>query len=173
MRKVILYTAVSLDGFIAGPDNEIDWLFSDEDYGYQAFYETIDCLLWGHTTWKLVQGLKGFEIDTSRMNYIFTRNDLKSDYPKVQYVSKGIPEFVKDLKMKEGRDIWLVGGGYANSILLQAGLVDDMVLSYHPVVLGNGKPLFQPVPVQQDFKTRRVEKFASGLIQIWLRKESE
>jgi dihydrofolate reductase len=171
MRKIVLYTAVSIDGYIAGPQDEIDWLFSDEDYGYQAFYETIDCLLWGHTSWKLAQGMAGFEVDTFRMNYIFTRAERKSEHPKVQYISSNIPEFIKELKMKEGKDIWLVGGGQVNSILLKAGLIDEMVLSYHPVVLGSGKPLFQPVHFQQDFRTRKVQQFASGLVQLWLRKE--
>jgi dihydrofolate reductase len=171
MKKIILFTACTLDGFIAGENDEIDWLFTDGDYGYKEFLDSVDTTLWGNRTWELAEKMEGFEPYTDKANYVFTRQK-KSPIPgKVLFHNGNIPELVHELKNGEGKDIWLVGGGEINTILLNASLIDEMVLSYHPVVLGKGKPLFPNAERLSAFKTMRVQKFESGLVQLILRRK--
>jgi len=147
MRKVIIYVASSLNGFIAKPDGDVDWLHNipnpDKlDYGYADFYESIDTTLMGNKTY---QKVLSFGIDfpyTGKANYVFTRNnELKKD-ENVQFISSGITDFVKRLKNENGKDIWLIGGGEINSLLLNAGLVDELRLFLMPYIFGKGVTLF-------------------------------
>lgn len=170
MTKLILYTALTMDGFISGMNDELDWLFHDQDYGYQEFYSKIGCLLWGHTSWRIAGMIPGFQVDETKMNYVFSRSEHESGIQAVRYIKDDIAGFTKTLKSQEQKDIWLVGGGEINGILLEHGLIDELVLSYHPVFLGSGKPLFKTKGNIFPFKNRHTQAFPSGLIQVRLEK---
>ena len=166
VRKVRLYIAASLDGFIAGPGGEIDWLDAggDADYGYAAFYASIDTTLMGNETYKQVLTFGAFPYPT-KTNYVFTRGAPPPDTAHVRFVSGDIAGFVRDLKEAPGADIWLVGGGQLNTIMLEAGLIDEIILTSFPLVLGWGIPLFAPSDVRSPFKTVGCQAFDTGLIQ--------
>lgn len=168
MRKVILFIATSLDGFIARKDGSIDWLFSDQDYGYSSFIKSIDTTLTGHSTYKQVLTFGEFPYKGTT-NYIFSRTSQPPDGNPVTFISSDIAQFVRDLKQQKGKHIWLVGGGQINTVMLNAGLIDEMVVSIHPVILGEGLPVFAGQPNETKFRLARQKSFESGLIQTTYR----
>ncbi|MDP4173519.1 MAG: dihydrofolate reductase family protein [Bacteroidota bacterium] len=167
MRKVVLFIADSLDGFIARKNDQIDWLFTDGDYGYKAFYESIDTVLMGRKTFQKIIEMGGEYHYSDKINYIFTHNEdiaLKDDYMHV--VSKNISHFINEIKRSPGMNIWLVGGGEVVKYFLNENLLDEIILSIHPKILGDGIPLF-PSPLREtDLILKDVLKFESGLVQL-------
>ena len=166
MRKLKLFIATTLDGYIAGPNGEIDWLEagSDLDYGYKDFYTSIDRTLMGNSTYKLTLTVPKFPYP-DKTNYVFTRGTPPPDTSNVRFVSGDIAAFVRSLKQEPGKDIWLVGGGQVNTVMLNEGLVDEMILTIFPLVLGEGIPLFAPGATRSLFKTVGCETYETGLIQ--------
>ena len=145
MRKVIIFTAVSLDGFIAKEDDDIQWLYdlpneSDNHAIFMEFYHSIDTTLIGRITMdKMVEGgdIKPF---SDKVNYAFSKKKRESS-PGVTYVDEDIVSFVQKLKKQPGKNIWVVGGGQINKALLENKLVDEIHLQIFPIFLGKGKPL--------------------------------
>ncbi len=162
MRRVKLFVATSLDGFIAGPNGEIHWLFKDQDYGLSAFFRTIDTVLIGRKTYdymlrhvhKAYPGLR---------NVVFSHTDRQSEHPEVEWVSRDPAQFVAELRRAPGRDIWLCGGGELFAALLEAGQVDDLLVAVHPIVLGAGIPLFPRRTRPIELRLERSEAFGTGL----------
>ncbi len=176
MRKLTLYTASTLDGYIAGPNGEIDWLDIPNapegvDYGYSAFFETIDTTLQGTTTYELAAG---FDDDPypGKRNYVFTRKSPPPDDTEHwEFVTGDIVEFVREMKERPGQGVWLVGGGQINTIMLNAGLIDEIIVTYFPLVLGEGIPLFAPGANKTGFRTVSSESYETGLVQWTLARE--
>ncbi len=165
MRKIVLFIATSLDGFIAGKNGDTSWLYSDGDYGYKAFYETIDTTLMGFNTYHYIRQFPFPYPD--KKNYVFTQKERLSDDNPVEFVRGDVAQFTQKLKQTEGKNIWLLGGGKINSILLTAGLIDQMVLSIHPIVLGEGLKLFQDHSMMnKHFRLVNHEIFDKGLVQL-------
>jgi len=165
MRKVKLFIASSLDGFIAGPGEDISWLFSYSDYGYKDFYNSIDTTLSGYNTYRLALSFGSFPYP-DKTNYVFSRLHQHSEESPVIIVATNPARFVRDLKEKSGKDIWLVGGGQLNTLLLNEDLIDEMVISIHPIILGKGIPLFGGNSKQSTLNMIRSESFESGLLQV-------
>ena len=166
MRKIKLYIASSLDSYIAGEGGNIDWLFSDEDYGYAKFYDSIDTILVGRKTYD--QSLKFDEYPyKGKKVYVFTRRiEEKKNTRYVEYINVDIPNFVRHLLKLVGKDIWLLGGGEIVSIFLNADLVDEIILSIHPVILGRGIPLFSNIKKRVNLQLLESKPFGSGLVQL-------
>ena len=165
MRKLKLYIASSLDGYIAGPKAEIDWLNAAgaADYGYHEFYASIDTTLMGNITYKQILGFGEFPYP-DKANYVFTRGTT-TDTENVQLISGDIAAFVRSLKNRPGKDIWLVGGGQINTVLLNEQLIDEIILTVFPLVLGDGIPLFAPNAKRTQFETVGCQTYETGLIQ--------
>ena len=168
MREIILYSAVSLDQFIARRDGGIDWLFSDQDYGYFDFLEGIDVVLMGNKTYQQVLTFEENFPYAHLENYVFTRNNTLKEDDHVTFVSSEIDGLVQQLKSQNGKNIWLVGGGEINSLFLKNGWIDRLILSVHPIWLGDGLPLFPGYREQQNFHLAHSKTFESGLIQLEL-----
>lgn len=171
MRKVTLYIAASLDGYIARPDGSIDWLENDayklegEDYGYNQFKETIDTTLMGNNTYKVVMGFDMPFPYPDKTNYVFTRTaHPTSEF--VQFVQDDPVAFVKELKKQEGKSIWLIGGGQLNMQLLNACLVDEMIITFVPLILGRGIPLFAGGVSERMLKVQEVTNYKNGFVQV-------
>lgn len=144
MRIISLYIATSLDGFIARSDGRVDWLDAipnpDQlDYGYDTFLASVDTTLMGNNTYQTVLGFGGNFPYADKINYVFSRTKHPAA-PYVQYVTEDPATFVQRLKQADGSGIWLIGGGQLNTILLNAGLIDELIISIAPVVLGAGIP---------------------------------
>ncbi len=169
MRDIILFIASSLDGFIARPDGSVDWLFMDNDYGYNEFYRSIDVVLMGRKTYEQTLEFGEYPYQDKK-SYIFTRSSDMQGVDGVEFISDDLESFVRNLKNKTGRDIWLVGGAEITSLFLRHGLIDRFVISVHPLILGDGIPLFPQgiETVQLDFV--RANSFDSGLVQLTYRR---
>lgn len=165
MKKLHLFIATSLDNYIARKDGGIDWLFTDQDYGYQSFYETVDTVVMGRITYE--QTLEFGEYPyKEKMSYVFSRSKNTSSSENVQFIDLDIIEFTTKLKRRGGKDVWLVGGSQIISVLHQAGLIDDYILFIHPVILGKGIPLFRNNVKFSRFSLKEVEKFDNGLVKL-------
>jgi dihydrofolate reductase len=164
MRKLILYSAVSLDGYIAGPNHEIDWLFSGGDYGYKAFYESIDTTLSGYNTYSLALSFGNFPYP-DKTNYVFSRQHQHRENTPVNFIQEDPAGFTIHLKEQPGKDIWLVGGGQINTVMMNAGLIDTLIISVHPIILGKGIPLFAGSPERSSLKLTHTITFPDGLLQ--------
>lgn len=171
MRNLVLYIATSLDNYIARPNGDTSWLHhsdfevAGEDYGYKKFYDSIDTTLMGHNTYKVIQD---FDIPfpyTEKTNYVFSRHPQK-DSSDVQFVSNEVIRFIQELKKQEGKDIWLIGGSQINSIFYEHGLIDKMILTIMPIVLGKGIPLFNGVVHESKFNLENLEQFKTGVVQL-------
>ncbi|MGX7013593.1 dihydrofolate reductase family protein [Vagococcus silagei] len=148
-RKIILYIAMSLDGYIATKDGSIDWLESDEpileeDNSYETFYETVDTVIMGSTTYdqvvnELSPDIYPYENATS---YVLTSKK-RTDKENIHFVNQDIVDLVDDLKEKSGKNIWIVGGSSIVAPLVAANLIDEYQLAIVPVILGEGIPLFK------------------------------
>lgn len=166
MRKIVLFVATSIDGYIAGKDGNVDWLFTEGDFGYQAFYDSIDTTLMGFNTFDFISQFEEFPYEDKK-NYVFTRRKRDTKDKPVEFVYGDVVSFIQKLKEEDGKNIWLVGGGQINSILLNANLIDQMIISIHPTALGDGIKLFKDErPNNFNFKLVKHEVFERGLVQL-------
>jgi dihydrofolate reductase len=166
MREIVLFIASSLDGYIARENGDISWLFSDEDYGYKKFYDSIDTVIMGRKTFEKALQLEEHPFKEKKC-FIFTRNShitLHSSEENIEFIDN-VFEFVKDLVNSDGKNIWLVGGVDIISILINAKMVDEIILSIHPIILGNGIPLFKDIKREVNLKLVNSTSYKSGLLQ--------
>lgn len=164
MRKVVLNVAVSLDGYITGPNGEYDWCLTDDDYGMTDFLNSVDATLMGGKTYREI--IKFGPPYPECKNYVFTRTEKSAPYENIVLVSEDIPEFVKSLKHKNGKNIWLFGGSEIIQPLIEENLVDEMMLAIHPLLLGGGLPLFKNLPERKPFQLSDSITYPSGLVQL-------
>jgi dihydrofolate reductase len=148
MRKVTYGGACSLDGYLTGPDGAMDWLHFSPDVQriMGDYWKGIDTILMGRKTWEFAAatGGGGGGDSTGITTYLFSRT-LRDRPPKgVELVSDDAGGFVRALKAKPGKHICLMGGGELAHSLFEAGVVDEVGLNIHPVLLGGGVPVFLP-----------------------------
>ena len=168
MRKVKLFIASSLDCYIAREDGGIDWLFTDADYGYTKFYDSIDTIIVGRKSYDQSLTLDEYPYKGKKV-YVFTRKKVRKNNNEqgVEYIDTKIQDFVTSLTQSIGKDIWLIGGGEIVSVLLNAGLVDEIILSIHPIILGTGIPLLRDIQKEVNLKLENSLSFDSGLTQLY------
>ncbi|MED1801187.1 dihydrofolate reductase family protein [Brevibacillus porteri] len=175
-RRIILDLAVTLDGFIEGKNGEVDWCIMDAEMGFVHFLHQIDTILYGrksydlwgqfspemeHTDtekeiWGLVQ---------SKEKYVFSKTQKGTDH-KAIFINDHILEVVNQLKNKPGKDIWLYGGASLITTFIHLELVDEFRLSVHPVILGEGKPLFMDIKQRVNLSLVNTKTFSSGVVQL-------
>ena len=166
MRSIILGLAVSLDGFIEGPNGEYDWCFTDQDYGLHKFFTRVDALFIGRKSYELMQNnadaVPGMPAMTE---YVFS-NTLETVKPGAILIQGDIVPQVKQIKQADGKDIWLFGGASLTTSLVNAGLVDQLWLSVHPIALGSGKPLFEQLSKRINLQLRETKTYDTGLVSL-------
>jgi dihydrofolate reductase len=174
-RKIIVYIATSADGFIARRDGSADWLERPRpkgDYGMGAFYKSIDTILWGRKTCDMAldfqkKGVAGTAFDTRVKNYVFTRGPLASPAPAgVELVNEPIKAFATRLREKKGRDVWMMGGAGIIGSFLDAGEIDEFVISVIPTFIGEGIPLIAPGRRTVPLKLISCTKFMDGVVKL-------
>lgn len=170
MRNVILNLAVSLDGFIEGPAGEIDWCLTDQDYGMSDFMKKVDTIFMGRKSYELMNSLSANNPFAHLKTFVFS-NTITSAGPNIQIVKGSIEKEAAAIKRQPGNDIWLFGGAQLITAFLNAGLVDQLLLAVHPIVLGNGKRLFQGIQTRVPLKLVGSTEYSSGLIQLLYRVE--
>jgi dihydrofolate reductase len=164
-KKIILYIAMSLDGFIAKEDGNIDWLTkyenSGEDYGYKDLYDRIGTVLVGGTTYRQIEdGYKGKEV------YVFSRKEPKQKADNIHFVDGDVKEIIENLELGNNRNIWLVGGVDLVNQFLFADLINEYIITIIPKLLGKGIPLFQGKNPEGNLKLLNIKSYNTGLVQI-------
>ncbi len=172
-RKVILYIATSLDGYIARQDGDIGWLSlveqTGEDYGYNDFIKTVDTVILGRKTYDKVLSFGiGFP-HAEKECYVITRSEIPSK-DKIIFYNKDLKELVKLLKSKVGKNIFVDGGGEIVNELMRQNLIDEYIISIIPIVLGNGIRLFNGSRPEGKITLLNSKQYDSGLIQLHYRK---
>lgn len=167
MRKLILGLAVSLDGFIEGPNGEYDWCFTDQDYGLSEFFKRIDALFMGRKTYELTQAMdeaagSGFP---KLQEYIFS-SSLDKVKEGAVLINGDIQSQVEKIKNEKGKDIWLFGGAGLTTSLMNMGLVDELSLAVHPILLGSGKPLFNNIRQRIELTLLDSKSYSTGLVTL-------
>jgi dihydrofolate reductase len=167
MRKIILCVAISLDGFIEGPNGEYDWCFTDQDYGMKDFMNRVDTIFYGRKCYEMMMGFDhGGPNPYAEMKHVVFSNTLNKPYEGTDLISGEFAEKVMDLKKQPGKDIWLFGGAEITTTFINRNLLDEMVLAVHPILLGAGKLLFNNIENRGHFSLVNTIQYSSGLVTL-------
>lgn len=169
MRKLILYIAASLDGYIAKPNDDLSFLSiveqKGEDYGYADFIKTIDTVIVGRKTYDKVIAM-GYEFPhANKDTYIITRTP-RPNIGSVKYYTGNLKDLVSNLKLKKGKNIFCDGGAEIVNELLNHQLFDELIISVIPVLVGSGTKLFKDGRPEQKLQLISSKQFEKGLIQL-------
>jgi len=170
MRLVKYFVASSLDSYISRKDGSVDWLFMDQDYGMREFFASVDVAVMGRKTYD-----KALELSPEGLNFhgmkvhVFSHLMAKGKQERVEVVSDAPDVWLKSIRAKPGKDIWLVGGGEMVREFLQRKLVNEIGISIHPRLLGDGVALYaQPYP-ETELQLVRSKAHPNGLLQVFYR----
>lgn len=168
-RKLCLFIAMSLDGYIAKPDGDFSFLDEmnqeGEDYGYKAYIETVDTVLLGRKTYDKILSMGVESPYGERDVYVVTRTP-RENSGKTTFYSGDLKELVTTLKSKPGKNIYCDGGAEIISQLLHENLIDEMTVSVIPVLLGEGIRLFSGNFQEKKLKLTGSKSFEKGLVQL-------
>ena len=184
MRKIILNLAVTLDGFIEGPNGEIDWCSMDlepEDQPsaeshFDQFLARIDTIFYGRVSYEMWGEYQPAEKASlpeknlwkgvhSKTKYVFSKSGRPISGTATR-VSSGIAERVREIRHQPGKDIWLYGGAGLITSFMKLGLIDTFLLAVHPVILGAGKPLFSGIEKRANLTLKSTVQARSGVILL-------
>ncbi len=179
MRKIILDLAVTLDGYIEGPNGEIDWITGDTQTDFAdiikdilvgidaIFYGRISYELWGNYRPEEEAGTKlkeAYELLHSKKKYVFSTT--MADDGKATIIRSDIEKKVQEILKQPGENIWLYGGGKLTTTFINLGLIDVYRLAVYPVILGSGKPLFEDIETRTNLKLIDVKPSESGILLL-------
>jgi dihydrofolate reductase len=165
MRRIRYQVAMSLDGYIAGPKGEYDWIMMDPEIDFAAMFAEFDTFLIGRKTFETM-GSAGHGMFAGKKVIVFSRTLRQSDHPQVTIVADEATDMLTSLKAEPGKDIWLFGGGSLFRSLLDAGLVDTVEVAVEPVLLGGGIPLLPPPGKQSKLKLTGHKVYKTGIISL-------
>jgi len=175
MKKVILDLATTLDGFIEGPNGEIDWCILDNDMNFDGFIASVDTIFYGRVSY---DAWGNFQPDSnasaeeqllwqgvhSKNKFVFSSQQRQDG--KATFISADIAGAVNEIKKQNGKDIWLYGGASLIKTFINLGLIDTYRISVHPVALGKGKPLFENLKERVGLRLIKTNSFKSGVVQL-------
>jgi dihydrofolate reductase len=172
-RNVIVHIGTSADGYIAGPNGDLEWLTSRPApagfYGMNAFMRSIDTKLLGRKTYEISLRM-GAKFDSKSRTIVFSHHASPVDAPSgVEFVNGAIGPFVSRLRKHPGKDIWLMGGGELIASFLDEHAVDQFVISVVPVFIGDGIPLIARRHRHVPLDLQSVERFEDGVVQLHYR----
>jgi dihydrofolate reductase len=188
MRKIVLSMHITLDGFVAGTNGEMDWIKVDDELFEKTGKLTSesDTALYGRVTFQMMDNYWPTAADNpkaskhdiehsewyNRVNKIILSKTLSENVlNKVTVISDNIPEKINQLKQQEGKNILIFGSPSAAHVLMQHDLIDEYWLFINPVILGNGIPLFSGINEKIKLKTQKPEIFSNGVIALHYSKE--
>lgn len=169
MSKTIVYIGMSLDGFIAGKNDDLSWLdpFQDVDYGYQKFFSTIGAVIKGKRSYD-IEVAKGWENAHPVPTFVLAHTPPKTRPTRtdVVFTDEDISQVLEKAKEMTDKDIWIEGGAHVVQEFLNRGLVDELIVTIAPVFLGDGIRLFDNIDTQNSLSLENVNKFDKGLVQF-------
>ena len=167
MRKVTFGGANSLDNFFARKDDAFDWiLWSDEAAAIMKdYWQTIDTVVMGRRTYEVTLKNNATSYPGVK-NYVFSRTLKKSPDKKVEIIREDAADFVRKLKTRKGKDICVLGGGLLAKSLFEADLIDEIGFNIHPVLLGQGIPLFHEMSHQINLELLECKTFKNGCVFV-------
>ncbi len=165
MRRIRYVVAASLDGYIAGPKGEADWIITDPDIDFRALFAEFDTVLIGRRTFEPMARVKRPAIPGMK-TFVFSRTLQQRYHPGVTIVGERSEEIVATLRAEPGKDIWLFGGGLLFRSLLAAWLVDTVEVALIPVLLGGGIPLLPPPATQAKLTLTGHKVYKTGIVSL-------
>jgi dihydrofolate reductase len=182
MRKVILFNMVTLDGFFEGPNGEIDWHKVDDEFNEFAIQQTGSAagLIFGRKTYELMVSYwptpqaetddpQVTEIMNSIPKYVFSRTLEEAGWKNTRLIKEDAPAEIQKLKAEPGGDLFIFGSANLSASLLQKGLIDEIRVIVNPVVLGDGRTLFEDLPGKLELELLNSRAFRSGNVLLYYR----
>ncbi|MDR2981191.1 MAG: dihydrofolate reductase family protein [Puniceicoccales bacterium] len=167
--KISMYAAISVDGFLARSDGSIDWLDAiggeGEDFGYGAFYSTVDAIVMGGKTYRTLVNAGDWGY-AGKCTWVYSRKALNSGRDDVFQTNMPAPAFVEHLRSKGKQHLWVMGGGEIHSLFLREGLIDEMRLFIIPLALGEGIPLFAPPIPDMRWSLQRTKPWHGNILEM-------
>ena len=178
MRRIILYIATSLNGKIARADGSVKWLESmpnpdQNDYGYNDFLKSIDTTIMGYNTY---QQILDWGIDfpyREKKNFVLTRKKQPVFSEYVEFINSDPIKKLREIKVQNGKNIWLIGGAEVNTLLFNANLIDEIRLFIMPIVIPDGIELLAQMPEQKYLELLENKSYSSGAIELQYRVKNE
>ena len=168
-RKTILYIAVSLDGYIAGPNDDLGFLSmveqEGEDYGYGEFLNTVDTVILGRKTYDWIMNQVPVFPHIDLTTFVITRS-ARPSIGKISFYTGNLRHLMLQLKSDKGKHIFIDGGAQITHELLKEQFIDEMIISVIPVLLGNGIRLFKDGRPEQKLTLLSAKQFKTGLTQL-------
>jgi len=173
-RKILLDLAVTLDGFIEGKNGEIDWCIMEPEMNFPDFLNQIDTIFFGRKSYELYESFRPKEVFSLEDKDILAQTDGKEKYVfsrtlqstrDFTVIKDHLTDEVEKIKNAPGKDIWLYGGSDLISTFMKLNLIDEYRLSIHPILLGEGKPLFTDTN-RLGLKLIKVNTYPSGVVQL-------
>ncbi|MFC1865888.1 dihydrofolate reductase family protein [Chloroflexota bacterium] len=166
MKRIILYIAQSLDGYVAKKDGSVAWLdeFSnvpDVDYGYSELINSVDTVVQGNTTY---QQFKDKHIEKN--SYVFSHSVTSPADDGITFVKGSTRKFVDNLDENTHHNIWLVGGPNLLASFLNEGQVDELIIFIMPVLLRNGIPLFSNLEISSNILLQSTKTYENGVVEL-------
>ena len=173
-RKVIVEIAVTADGYIARRDGDVSWLDRPQpkgQYGMVAFFNSIDTILWGRKTYTkgIEMGMKAGGFSPKVRNYVFSRDTAGPLLQGFELVGEPIRKFMRRLRSRPGKDIWMMGGGEIIGSFLDEQEIDEFSIKVIPILIGDGIPLIKPQHRSIPLKLLSTKKFSDGVVQLHYR----
>lgn len=189
MRKVISFMHVSLDGFVAGPNGEMDWIIMDDEIFKDAIdlASTIDTALYGRTTYQMMEAYwptvlsnplsNELELHHARWvenvhKIVFSKMLKKVEWNNTRLIKENIVEKVPLLKQQDGKSMMIFGSPTLTHSFMQMNLIDEYRINVNPVVLGKGVPLFKNIDHMIDLKLLKTKKFNSGVVGFYYKQKN-
>jgi dihydrofolate reductase len=166
MPKIRYCVAMSLDGYIAGPNDEADWIVMDPDVNFAEIWAQFDTLLMGRRTYEAASARLGKSSMQGRKVAVVSRTLRSQNHPEITIISELNRNAIQTLRAQSRKDIWLFGGGQLSSHLLHLGEVDTVEVSVIPVMLGAGIPLLRPPTLQTKLKLTSHMVYRSGRVAL-------
>lgn len=169
MNTTVLYIGASLDGFIAGPNDDLSWLdpYHDVEYGYEEFFLRIGAIILGRRTYD-IEVQRGWEDAHPVPKFVLSRDSSKQKPSRddITFTHDDIADVLKASKKMTDKDIWIEGGANVAQQFLKRGILDEIIITIVPVILGGGIRLFDNIGAEIPLKLQEVKRFDKGLVQL-------
>jgi dihydrofolate reductase len=166
MSKIRYIVAASLDGYVAGPNGEADWILMDPDVNFAELWAQFDTLLMGRKTYHAAKSRLGETFMQGRKTVVVSRTLRPADHPNLTVLSELTHAPIQALRSQSTKDIWLMGGGELFRSMLAMQEVDTVEVSLMPVLLGGGIPLLPPQAQRTTLKMSGHKIYRSGIVSL-------